>query len=76
MSTEHSMCWSASPIIFSRMLKMSASMSCSSGLFGLSGLFGCMRFIRRTKQTRQAGLVLDVQTIEFLADRHSFSAAC
>jgi hypothetical protein len=45
------------------MLKKSASMSCSFGLFGLSGLFGC---IRLTVWTRQAGLVPDVQAIEVL----------
>jgi hypothetical protein len=45
------------------MLKKSASLSCSFGLFGLSGLFGCMRL---TVWTRQTGLVPDVQTIEVL----------
>jgi hypothetical protein len=52
------------------MLKMSASLSCSFGLFGLSGLFGCMRL------TRQSGLAPHVQTIEILAYQNSFSAAC
>ena len=73
VSTEHSMYWSASPIISSRMLNKSASRSCSCGLFGLSGLFGCMRL---TRWTRQTGLVLDVQTIEVLACHNSSSAAC
>jgi len=41
----------------SKMLKKSASLSCSFGLFGLSGLFGCMRL---TRWTRQTGLVPDV----------------
>ena len=30
-------------ILSIRMLKKSASLSCSFGLFGLSGLFGCIR---------------------------------
>ncbi len=30
----------------SRMLKKSASLSCSFGLFGLSGLFGCIGLTR------------------------------
>jgi hypothetical protein len=45
------------------MLKNSASLACSFGLFGLSGLFGSMRL---TGWTRQAGLVPDVQAIEAL----------
>jgi hypothetical protein len=48
----------------SRMLKQSASLSCSFGLFGLSGLFGCSRL---PSWTRQTGLVPDVRTIEVLA---------
>jgi hypothetical protein len=52
------------------MLKKSASLSCSFGLFGLSGLFGC---IRQTRWTRQTGLVPDVQAIEVLLCRNGFS---
>jgi hypothetical protein len=52
------------------MLKKSASLSCSFGLFGLSGLFG------RMKQTRQTGLAPDVQAIEVLLCRNGFPAAC
>src|SRR5713101_8059885 len=55
------------------MLKKSASLSCSFGLFGLSGLFGCMRL---TRWTRQTGLVLDVRTIEFPPCHNRCSAAC
>jgi hypothetical protein len=33
------------------MLKKSASLSCSFGLFGLCDVFGCMRLTRWTKQT-------------------------
>ena len=55
---------------FRKMLKKSASLSCSCGLFGLSGVFGCMR------RTRQTGLTPDVRTIKVLACQHSFSAAC
>ena len=57
----------------SRMLKKSASLSCSFGLFGLSGLFG---WIRLTRWTRQTGFVSDVQTSEIPACPQSFSAAC
>jgi len=56
-----------------RMLKKSASLSRSFGLFGLSGWFGCMRLTRRTRQT---GLVQDVRTIEVLECQNCFSAAC
>jgi hypothetical protein len=52
------------------MLKKSASLSCSFGLFGLSGVFGCMRL------TRQTGLVPDMQAIEVLLCQNGFSAAC
>jgi hypothetical protein len=55
------------------MLKKSASLSCSFGLFGLSGLSGRMRL---TRWTRQTGLVPDVQAIEVLLCRNSFPAAC
>jgi len=55
------------------MLKQSASLSCSFGLFGLSGLFGCMRL---TRWTRQTGLVPHVGTIEVLLCQNGFSAAC
>ncbi len=34
---------------FSKMLKKSASLACSFGLFGLSGLFGCMKLTRWTR---------------------------
>ena len=54
------------------MLKKSASLSCSFGLFGLSGLFGYMRL---TRWTRQTGLVSDVRTIEVLAYQNSFLAS-
>ena len=40
-----------------------ASLSYSCGLFGLSGLFG---YMRRTRWTRQTGLVQDAQVIEVL----------
>ncbi|MEO6308409.1 MAG: hypothetical protein ABIO96_10135, partial [Nitrospiraceae bacterium] len=46
-----------------RMLKKSASLSCSFGLFGLSGLVGC---IRLTRWTRQTGHVLDLSAAEVL----------
>jgi hypothetical protein len=55
------------------MLKKSASLSCSFGLFGLSGLFGCMRL---TRWTRQTGLVPGVQALDVLLRRNGFFAAC
>jgi hypothetical protein len=62
------------------MLKKSASLSCSFGLFGLSGLFGWLHETNQMDQTdqitRQTGLVTDVQALEVLACRHSFSEAC
>jgi len=45
------------------MLKKSARLSCSFGLFGLSGLFGCMTLIGWTRQTE---LVPDVGANEVL----------
>jgi hypothetical protein len=55
-------------IMLSRMLKKSASLSCSFGLFGLSGLFGCMRL---TRWTRQTGLVSDVPISDVLTCHNS-----
>jgi len=49
----------------SRMLKKSASLSCSfglSGLFGLSGSIKQTRQTRQTRETRQTGLVAHVHT--------------
>jgi len=60
-------------ILSGRMLKKSASLSCSFGLFGLSGVFGCMRL---TRWTRQTGLVPHARTIEVLACQHNFPAVC
>jgi hypothetical protein len=52
------------------MLKKSASLSCSFGLFGLSGLFGCMRL---TRWTRQTGVAPDMQASEVLLCQKWFS---
>jgi len=58
------------------MLKKSASLSCSFGLFGLSGLFGWLNETNQMDQiTRQTGLVPHVRTIEGLACQNSSSAA-
>ena len=61
------------PSRLSRMLKKSASPSCSFGLFGLSGLFGC---IRLTRWIRQTGLVLVALAIEVLPCQYGFPSAC
>ena len=62
-----------------RMLKKSASLSCSFGLFGLSGLSGLSRpgapdrHDRPDRPTRQTGLVPHMRTIDDPACLHSFS---
>jgi hypothetical protein len=61
------------------MLKKSASLSCSFGLLSLSGSFAYYETnqMDQTDQiTRQTGLVLDVQALEILACKNSFSAVC
>ena len=58
------------PDLASRMLKKSASLSCSFDLFGLSRLSGLSRpgapdrHDRPDRPTRQTGLIPDVRTIE------------
>ena len=58
-------------LVDSRMLKKSASLSCSCSLFGLSGGFGGMRL---TRWTRQTGLVPDLLAIEVPLCRNGFPA--
>jgi hypothetical protein len=54
-------------IMLSKIVKKSANLSCSYGLFGLSGLFGW----RLTRWTRQTGLVSEVPISDVLTCHNS-----